>query len=145
MSEELTILFYAVLAAASPVTLIAALVVLGTEDARVNGIAFAAGFILGQAAGLGIPLIVSVIVTDVGDNGNASNWLELGLGLLMLLATSRMRRKPAEPIPDESPGCSAARPSRTRQPRDRPLDRDTARDRGEAAADRDPGRVDDRA
>ena len=102
MSEELTVLFYAVLAAASPVTLIATLVVLGTEDARLNGIAFAAGFILGQAAGLGIPLIVGLIVTDVSDNGNASNWFELALGLLMLLAASRMRRKREEPIPDES-------------------------------------------
>jgi len=102
MPEELTILFYAVLAAASPVTLIATLVVLGTKDGRVNGIAFAAGFILGQAAGLGIPLIVGLIVTDVGEGGNASNWFELAIGVLMLLAALRMRRKRSEPIPDES-------------------------------------------
>jgi hypothetical protein len=102
MPEEFTILFYAVLAAASPVTLLATLVVLGTEDGRVNGVAFAAGFILGQAAGLGIPLIVGVIVTDVGEGGNASSWFELSVGVLMLLAALRMRRKRAEPIPDES-------------------------------------------
>jgi hypothetical protein len=102
MPEEFTILFYAVLAAASPVTLLATLVVLGTEDGRVNGVAFAAGFILGQAAGLGIPLIVGVIVTDVGEGGNASSWFELSVGVLMLFAALRMRRKRAEPIPDES-------------------------------------------
>jgi Sap-like sulfolipid-1-addressing protein len=102
MPEAVSILFYAVLAAASPVTLIATLVVLGTADARVNGIAFAAGFILGQAAGLGIPLIVGLIVTDVGEGGSASDWFELALGVLMLLAASRMQRNRGEPIPDES-------------------------------------------
>jgi hypothetical protein len=55
MSETFTLLVYAVLAAASPVTLIATLVVLGTEDARRSRIAFAAGFVLGQAAGTEFP------------------------------------------------------------------------------------------
>ena len=103
MSETFTLLVYAVLAAASPVTLIATLVVLGTADARRSGIAFAAGFVLGQAAGLGIPLIVGLSVTSSsGENSNVSASFELAVGLLMLLAASRMFRKRAEPIPDES-------------------------------------------
>ena len=93
MNEGLTLLFYAVLAAASPVVLLATLVVLSTERARVNGIVFAAGFVLGQAAGLGIPLLVGVIVTsNSGQNGNASTWLELAVGVLMLLGAARIRR-----------------------------------------------------
>ena len=50
-----TLVVYAVLAAASPVRLIVTLVVLGTEDTRRSGLAFVAGFVLGQAAGLGNP------------------------------------------------------------------------------------------
>ena len=103
MNEGLTLLFYAVLAAASPVVLLATLVVLSTERARVNGVVFAAGFVLGQAAGLGIPLLVGVIVTsNSGQNGNASTWLELAVGVLMLLAAARIRRKRTTPMPEES-------------------------------------------
>jgi hypothetical protein len=103
MSETFTLLVYAVLAAASPVTLIATLVVLGTEDARRSGIAFAAGFVLGQAAGIGVPPVVGLIITSSsGENGNASAWLELAVGVLVVLAASRMHRRRTEPIPDES-------------------------------------------
>ena len=146
MSETFTLLVYAVLAAASPVTLIATLVVLGTADARRNGIAFAAGFILGQAAGLGIPLIVGLSVTSSsGENSNVSASFELAVGLLMLLAASRMFRKRAEPIPDESRAAVLLVRLERVNSQDRLLVRGAARHRGQAAADRDPGRVDDRA
>ena len=105
MSETFTLLVYAVLAAASPVTLIATLVVLGTADARRSGIAFAAGFVLGQAAGLGIPLIVGLSVTSSsGENSNVSASFELAVGLLMLLAASRMfSRGCSESVRSRSP------------------------------------------
>jgi hypothetical protein len=101
--EALELIGYALFAAASPVVLLATLAVLGTKHARVNGMVFSAAFILGQAAGLGIPLLVGVIVvSDSGDNGDASTWLELAFGLLMLLAAARINRKRSEPIPAES-------------------------------------------
>jgi hypothetical protein len=103
MHEGLSLLFYAVLAAASPVVLLATLVVLSTDRARVSGVVFAAGFILGQAAGIGIPLLVGVIVTSAsGESGNAAAWLELAVGVLMLLGAGRIHRKRSEPIPEES-------------------------------------------
>jgi len=103
LSEPLTLIFYAVFAAASPVVLLATLAVLGTKEARINGIAFAGGFILGQAAGLGIPLLFGVIVASgTGDNSGASAWPELAIGLLMLLGALRLYRRRAEPIPAES-------------------------------------------
>jgi hypothetical protein len=103
MSEALQLVIYAVFAAASPVVLIATLVVLGTANARLNGIFFAAGFILGQAAGLGIPLLVGLIVTShSGDNGDTTTWFELAIGILMLLASARLHGKRREPVPEES-------------------------------------------
>jgi hypothetical protein len=83
--------------------LIATLIVLGTEDARLNGIGFAAGFILGQAAGIGIPLLVGVIITSsFGENGDVITWLELALGVLMILGAFRVRVGGVRRIPDES-------------------------------------------
>lgn len=103
MHADLTLLVYALLAAASPVVLLATLIVLGTERARVNGLVFAAGFILGQAAGLGIPLLLGLIVTSAtGENGNLSTWLELAVGVLLILGAGRIRRREAGPTSDES-------------------------------------------
>jgi hypothetical protein len=70
MNLDVQVLVYALLAASSPVVLLATLVVLSTERGRVNGIVFGAAFVLGQAAGLGIPLMIGVAVTSrTSENG----------------------------------------------------------------------------
>lgn len=103
MHYYLEILAYALLAAASPTTLLATLVVLGTERARLNGLMFGAAFILGQAIGVGIPLFVGVVVTSKTDqNGTITAGLELALGVLMVLAAYRLHRKRDQPARGES-------------------------------------------
>lgn len=104
MNYYLEIFAYALLAAASPTTLLATLVVLGTERGRLNGIVFGAGFILGQAIGVGVPLFVGVAVTSkTSQNGTVTAGLELALGVLMVLGAYRLRRpKRDRPMRGES-------------------------------------------
>lgn len=104
MNATVQIVAFAVLAAASPVTLLATLVVLGTERGRLNGVFFAGGFILGQAIGLGVPLFVGVAVTSkTSQNGTITASLELAVGVLMVLGAYRLRRpKRDRPMRTES-------------------------------------------
>lgn len=104
MQSYLEILAFALLAAASPTTLLAALVVLGTDRGRLNGLLFGAAFVLGQAIGIGIPLLVGVAVTESSNRyGTVTASLELALGVLMVLGAFRLRGpKRNEPTRGES-------------------------------------------
>ena len=92
MSEAAQILLYGLLAAASPLALLATLAVLSTRRARANGSAFAGGFLLGQSFALAIPLLVgSIAIPEGGSNGTISASFELTIGLLLLAAALRLR------------------------------------------------------
>ncbi len=116
MSDVLQVLLYGLLAAASPGTLVATLVVLGTRRARANGTAFAVGFVLGQSIALGIALAVGSVT--IPGSSTASAALELAVGVLLLAAAGRAGRlgRPR----------TAAGPSRTAQVLER-LERVTPR------------------
>lgn len=93
------ILLFAVVAAASPVALLATLGVLTSRRGRANGMAFVAGFVLGQAAAfLAAFLVGSAATTDrPGGRGELEAGLELafGIGLLALAWPERQHRASA--------------------------------------------------
>ena len=99
MSNVPEVLLYGLLAAASPGTVVAMLVVLGTERARVNGLVFALGFVLGQASALAFVVVVGSVSTPFEGSGTASAVLALVIAALLFLAAARARR-PREPRVD---------------------------------------------
>jgi hypothetical protein len=89
------ILLYAVVAAASPVALLTALVVLTSRRGRTNGAAFLAGFVLGQSAAfLAAVLVGSAATADrAAGHEHLSAGVELAFGLALLgLAWPERRR-----------------------------------------------------
>jgi threonine/homoserine/homoserine lactone efflux protein len=84
----------AIAVALSPVPIIAVIVVLGTPKARSNGPAFAIGWVAGLVV---VSVIVLVIAggADDPDSGTATgvNWLQVGLGALLLVMAGRQWRK----------------------------------------------------
>src|SRR5262245_5769810 len=99
ISEVLT---YAIGVAISPIAIIAVIVMLFSQRARVNGPAFLAGWILGLGA---VSAVVYVIAdqSDVATNSSASDTTSTGkivVGVLLLvMGLRRWRRRPA-PGPD---------------------------------------------
>lgn len=106
MPEPARILLYALLAAASPVTLLATLVVLGTGRARVNGLAFAIAFLLGQALAFIVVFFLGLVVGQE-QHSTASAWVELvaGAGLLFIALRGRPPHLALEP--DSAPRTEA--------------------------------------
>ncbi len=95
METVLQILFYALIAAASALALASTLTVLKSRRARLNGLIFAAAFLLGEAG-------VWVVVLGLGAAGSLNEGdqsavavLKLILGLLMLGAAWRVHRRVA--------------------------------------------------
>ena len=89
----LRVVAYGVLAAASAVTFLATLIVLGSGRGRANGSAYLAGFLLGQTATCAIALFVG---TSVGGrkqgHSTAVAVLDLVVGALLIALASRQRR-----------------------------------------------------
>jgi threonine/homoserine/homoserine lactone efflux protein len=83
--------------AISPVPIIAVVLMLGTPQARANGIAFAAGWVVGLAAGGAIMLAIASGNATSG-TGEPETWvdvLKLVLGLLFLaIAAKQWRTRP---------------------------------------------------
>ena len=92
MNDLLHVVVYGLVAAASPGVLVATLAVLGTRRARANGLAFAAGFVLGQTAALATILVLGAVTVPKSGSGTATAALELAIGLLLLAAAYRTRR-----------------------------------------------------
>lgn len=100
------ILLYAVVAAASPVGLVATFAVLTSRRGRGNGLAFVAGFVLGQSAAF----IVAYIIGSAATAGQAAGHrtfsaaleLALGIGLLMLAWPERRREGKARDGPSRT-------------------------------------------
>lgn len=101
------ILLYAILAAASPVGLLATLAVLTSRRGRGNGLAFLAGFVIGQSAGFLVGFLVgSAATTDRGGHPTIAPALELALGVGLLLLAWLERRR--EERPREGPSRTSA-------------------------------------
>ena len=89
---------FAVGVAISPIPIVAAILMLFTERARQNGVAFMAGWIAGIAADLAI-LVAIASTRDLSTEGPSHTvaWIELVLGLLLLIAAVRQWRKRPPP------------------------------------------------
>jgi Sap, sulfolipid-1-addressing protein len=89
----LRILLFALLAAASPVAIVATLAILTSRRGRTNGIAFVVGFLLGQSAAfLAAFLIGSAATTERENNDQLAAVLELVLGIALLAVAWPQRR-----------------------------------------------------
>jgi hypothetical protein len=93
------ILLFALVAAASPVALLATVAVLTSRRGRVNGAAYVTGFVLGQAAAFLAAFLVGSAATTDRPGGHealgAGMELAFGLGLLVLAWPQRRRGSPA--------------------------------------------------
>jgi len=96
VSDTARILLYGVLAAASPTTLLAVLVVLLSGRGRVNGIAFAAGFLFGGVAAFLTAFFVGSTISNE-HHGSFRSYAELALGVVLIAVAWRARRAP-EPM-----------------------------------------------
>jgi hypothetical protein len=82
----------ALLAAASPLALTLTIAVLKTRLARLNGVIFAVGFLLGETIGWILALALGA-AANVGDGDDVvAGVLELALGALLLAAAWRVHR-----------------------------------------------------
>ncbi len=93
------VFFYALVAAASPLALTATLVVIRSERARTNGIAFLIGFLLGTtvAAVLGLLLGQAAFERLDSYDDTLGGVLALLVGVALVLAGLRERHAPSRP------------------------------------------------
>ncbi|HXV33575.1 MAG TPA: GAP family protein [Gaiellaceae bacterium] len=92
------VLLFALVAAASPVALLATLAVLTSRHGRRNGIAYLAGFLAGQTIAFVTAVLVgSAASTDHEENDELAAVLELAFGLLLLVLAWPERRRRSEP------------------------------------------------
>jgi hypothetical protein len=96
VSDTARILLYGLVAAASPITLLAVLVVLLSGRGRVNGIAFAAGFLFGGVAAFLTAFFVGSTISNE-HHGSFRSYAELALGVVLIAVAWRARRAP-EPM-----------------------------------------------
>jgi hypothetical protein len=100
------VLFFALAAAASPLTLTATLVVLRSRHPRANGIAFLSGFLFGTAIACGLGLAIGQAAVDrLDSHETVEEVLTLLLGAALLVVGLRARR--ASPRP-QSQGSRAS-------------------------------------
>ena len=95
MADTARILFYGLVAAASPVTLLAVLVVLLSKRGRLNGIVFAGGFLFGSVAAFLTAFFVGSTISNQ-HHGSVRSYVELALGVV-LIAVAWRARSPQEP------------------------------------------------
>ncbi len=102
------ILPMAVAVAASPVPVIAVILILFTPKARSNSVAFLFGWVLGLTVVGGIVLIAGDFASDDSGESTASGVVKLILGLVfLLLAVRNWRSRPKEGEDPEMPGWMA--------------------------------------
>jgi threonine/homoserine/homoserine lactone efflux protein len=92
--------------AVSPLPIVAIILLLATPRGRANGTLFAVGWLLGLSV-LGAVVLLLAGPADPSDDGQPASWtgwLELLLGVLLLLAAARQwRARPAEGAEPEMP------------------------------------------
>ena len=107
MGTALRMLVLALLAALSPLALTATILVLKSHLARLNGILFAAGFLLGEAIGWAFALLLGSVL-DLGDGGDiVAAALQVLLGALLLSVAWRVHRREAAPRRERGPRTQA--------------------------------------
>lgn len=95
------VIFYAVIAAISPLVLTATFVVIRSERPRTNGIAFLTGFVLGTGIACVLGLIVGQAAVDgLDSHETVEAVLALLLGVALLGAGIRERHAPQRPQGD---------------------------------------------
>ena len=106
MPLTLQILIYALVAAFSPVVLVTTLTVLLSGRGRLNGLAYAVGFVGAQIVVCAIGFAIGAAVTSapLGGKSEALAALEIALGVALLVAAWRRwqhpeRRRPPRPRP----------------------------------------------
>jgi threonine/homoserine/homoserine lactone efflux protein len=93
VNETTQILLYALVAGLSPLALLATLAVLGSGRGRLNGLAFASGFLLTQTTVLVLAILLGSAATPNRERGHPTlaAALEIALGVLLLLFAARGR------------------------------------------------------
>jgi hypothetical protein len=92
------ILLFAVIAAASPVALLATVAVLTSRRGRRNGTVYLVGFLLGQSIAFVVALLIgSAATTDRQGNEELAAALELAFGVGLLVVAWPQRRAGADP------------------------------------------------
>jgi hypothetical protein len=109
ISATAYVLFYAVVAALSPVVFTATVIVLRSARPRTNGIAFLTGFVVGTTLAAIVGLIVGeAIVTRVDSHQTIQGFLALVLGVALIGVGLRERRTPSAPVGTPESGRMAA-------------------------------------
>ena len=97
------VLFYALIAAASPLALTATLVVIRSDRPRTNGIAFLTGYLIGTTVACIVGLFVgATAVARLDSHESIQNGLTLLLGVALVTAGLRMRNAPPKPVAEGS-------------------------------------------
>jgi hypothetical protein len=96
VGDTARILFYGLIAAASPTIVLAVLVVLLSERGRTNGTTFAAGFLFGGVAAFLTAFFVGSTISNE-HHGSFRSYAELALGVVLIAVAWRARRAP-EPM-----------------------------------------------
>lgn len=96
-------LFYAVIAAASPLVLTATFVVIRSARPRTNGIAFLVGFVIGTAIACVLGLILGqAAVARLDAHETVEDLVTLGLGALLIGIGLSSRSRLGEPVVEHS-------------------------------------------
>ena len=94
------VLVFALVAAASPVALLATAAVLTSRRGRTNGSLYMVGFLLGQSIAFVVALLIgSAATTNPDGNEELAAALELAFGVGLLVLAWPQRHAPAEPDP----------------------------------------------
>jgi hypothetical protein len=108
MHAGATVVFYALIAAASPLALTTTFVVLRSERPRTNGFAFLAGFLFGCTVACILGLIAGqAAVTHLDSHDAIRHVLAILLGLALITFGLRSRTKVAVPVAEESSRVAA--------------------------------------
>jgi MFS family permease len=92
------ILVFGLVAGLSPIAVVSTLAVLTSARGRANGLAFGAGFMLGQSAAFAAAyLIGTASTTNTDGNEHVAAGLELAFGILLLAIAWPQRRRPEDP------------------------------------------------
>jgi hypothetical protein len=97
------VVFYAIVAAASPLVLTATFVVIRSDRPRTNGIAFLTGFLIGTAIACLVGLVVgTTVIARLDSRSGVENLLTFLLGAALLVVGLKARTAPPRPVSDGS-------------------------------------------
>jgi hypothetical protein len=102
------VVFYAIIAAASPLVLTATFLVIRSDRPRTNGIAFLAGFLIGTVIACMVGLVVgATAVARLDSRSGIENLLTFLLGAALLVVGLKARSAPPRPVLDGSSRSAA--------------------------------------